>query len=75
MPKPQETAAEQTPADPQSDQSRLSQRLDELVTRFAARNLQAQLDFDDFVADGLGEKRGNVLSHMGNFSLLDRGRK
>ena len=75
MPKPQETAAEQTPADPQSDQSRLSQRLDELVTRFAARNLQAQLDFDDFVADGLGEKRGKVLSHMGNFSLLDRGRK
>ena len=71
----QETPAEQTHADPESDQSKLSRRLDALVTRFAAQNLQAQLDFDHFVADGLSEKRGNVLSQMGTFSLLDRGRK
>lgn len=75
MSETQETAAEQTAVDPQSDQSKLSQRLDELVTRFAAQNLQAQLDFDHFVADGLSEKHGNVLSQVGTFTLLDKGLK
>jgi len=55
-----------------AQQMSLRLRLDALVTRFAAGNMQAMLDFDHLANDGLTDSKGNLLSQMGRFSLLNR---
>lgn len=73
MPREQAIDMPALPVDADADQAALRQRLDELVTRFAAQNMQAMLDFDHLANDGLSESKGNLLWKEGSVSLLDRG--
>lgn len=59
----------------EAQQIALRQRLEALVTRFASESIQAMLDFDHLANDGLSDAKGNLLSHMGTISILDRSRE
>lgn len=73
MPKYTEGLDDERSAGKATSQQELQQCLNALVTRYAAQNRQAQLDFDHFMNDGLTERVENVLWHMGTISILDRG--
>ena len=62
-----------SPVGAEADQAALRQRLDQLVTRFAAQNMQAMLDFDHLANDGLSDARGNLVWKKDGGSLIDEG--
>lgn len=73
MPETDETQMPGPAATAEEDQAALGRRLGLLISRLTAANYKDMVDFDHLANDGLSDDKGNLLSQMGTFTLLDRG--